>query len=61
MKITPSASNRPRSGTLEEFLAPQDIAPLPSLTDDEWNAIRRVAGRALAWRFCTLRNLWVHR
>jgi CRP-like cAMP-binding protein len=61
MKITPSASNRPRSGTLEEFLAPEDIAPLPSLTDDEWNAIRRVAGRALAWRFCTLRNLSVHR
>lgn len=48
-------------GTLDEFLAPEDIAPLPALTDAEWNALRRVAGRALAWRFCTLRNLWEHR
>jgi CRP-like cAMP-binding protein len=61
MKTTPSASNRPRSGTLEEFLASEDIVPLPSLTDEEWNAIRRVAGSQLAWRFTTLRNLWVHR
>jgi len=61
MKTVPSASNRALSGTLEKFLAPEDIVPLPSLTDEEWNAIRRVAGRALAWRFCTLRNLCVHR
>jgi len=61
MKTTPSASNRPRSGTLEEFLASEDIVPLPSLTDEEWNTIRRVAGGQLAWRFTTLRNLWVHR
>jgi CRP-like cAMP-binding protein len=58
---SPSASTRPRIGTLEEFLAPEDIVPLPALTDEAWNAIRRVAGRAVAWRFCTLRNLWVHR
>ena len=61
MKTTPSASNRPRSGTLEEFLASEEIVPLPSLTDEEWNTIRRVAGGQLAWRFTTLRNLWVHR
>jgi CRP-like cAMP-binding protein len=61
MKTTPSAPNRPRRGTLDEFLAPEHIAPLPALTEDEWNTIRRVAGRSLAWRFCTLRNLWVHR
>lgn len=61
MKTTLSASNRPRLGTLDDFLAPEDIVPLPVLSDDEWNTIRRVAGGQLAWRFCTLRNLWVHR
>jgi hypothetical protein len=61
MKTTLSASNRPRLGTLDDFLAPEDIVPLPVLADDEWNTIRRVAGGQLAWRFCTLRNLWVHR
>jgi len=61
MKTTSSASNRPRQGTLEEFLAPEDIVPLPALSDDEWNTIRRVAGGRLAWQFATIRNLWVHR
>jgi CRP-like cAMP-binding protein len=61
MKTTPSVSNRSRGGTLDDFLAADDIAPLPSLTDEEWNTIRRVAGGQLAWRFTTLRNLWVHR
>ena len=61
MKTTASALNRPRHGTLDEFLAPEDIVPVPTLTDDEWNTIRRVAGGQLAWRFATLRNLWVHR
>jgi CRP-like cAMP-binding protein len=61
MKTPPSVSSRSRRGTLDDFLAADDIAPLPSLTDDEWNTIRRVAGGHLAWRFCTLRNLWVHR
>jgi CRP-like cAMP-binding protein len=61
MKTSPSVSNRSRRGTLDDFLAPEDIAPLPSLTDEEWNTIRRVAGGQLAWRFATLRNLWVHR
>jgi hypothetical protein len=61
MKTTSSASNRPRHGTLDEFLAPEDIVPLPTLSDDEWDTIRRLAGGQLAWRFATLRNLWVHR
>jgi CRP-like cAMP-binding protein len=61
MKATSAASNRPHRGTLDDFLAPEDIAPLVPLADDEWNAIRRVTGGKLAWRFCTLRNLWVHR
>jgi CRP-like cAMP-binding protein len=61
MKTPPSVSSRSRRGTLDDFLAADDIAPLPSLTDEEWNTIRRVAGGHLAWRFCTLRNLWVHR
>jgi hypothetical protein len=35
MKTTLSASNRPRLGTLDDFLAPEDIVPLPVLADDE--------------------------
>jgi CRP-like cAMP-binding protein len=61
MKTTPPGPSRPRHGTLEDFLAPDDIAPLPDISDTDWNRIRREAGRALAWRFCTPRNLWVHR
>jgi len=61
MKTTPSAPHRPSRGTLDDFLAPADITPIPALTDDEWNTVRQVAGRELAWRFATLRNLWVHR
>jgi CRP-like cAMP-binding protein len=60
MKTTESAIHR-SLGTLEDFLAPEDIIPLPAVTNDEWSTIRRVAGGQLAWRFCTLRNLWVHR
>ena len=61
MKTTPSALNHHHRGTLDDFLAPEDIAPVPTLTDTEWNAVRRVAGGALVRQFCTLRNLWVHR
>lgn len=48
-------------GTLDDYLPADDIAPLPVLTDAEWDSIRRETGKMLAWRFCTLRNLWVHR
>jgi CRP-like cAMP-binding protein len=61
MKTFPSGPNHPRLGTLDDFLAPKDIVPFRALTDEEWNTIRRVAGGQLAWRFATLRNLWVHR
>jgi CRP-like cAMP-binding protein len=61
MKTTYPPPDRPCRGTLDDFLAPDDIVPLSTLTDDEWNRIRHVAGRKLVWRFATLRNLWVHR
>jgi CRP-like cAMP-binding protein len=61
MKTTPPGPSRPHHGALDDFLAPEDIAPLTILSEDEWNRIRQVAGRALTWRFCTLRNLWAHR
>lgn len=61
MTTNPSAPKHHHRGSLDDFLALADIAPLPPFTDDEWDRIRRVAGRALAWQFCTLRNLWVHR
>lgn len=48
-------------GTLDNFLAPADIVGVPDLAAADWNAVRRRAGRWLAWRFCTLRNLMVHR
>ncbi len=60
--MTPSlpSHDSPR-GTLADFLAPEDIMPLPKLTDDDWAAARRGALAAMARQFCTLRNLWVHR
>jgi CRP-like cAMP-binding protein len=61
MKTTSSGPNCSRPGTLDDFLAPEEIVPLRMLSDEEWNTIRRVAGGQLAWRFATLRNLWVHR
>ena len=48
-------------GTLDDFLAPEDIVPLPQLTDDDWAQARRGAIAAMARQFLTLRNLWVHR
>jgi hypothetical protein len=48
-------------GTLDEFLAADDIVPVPPLDDAAWNRVRRAALRRLVWHFCTPRNLWVHR
>lgn len=48
-------------GTLDDFLAADDIVPLPVLTDAAWGGIRRAAARRLAWQMCTLRNLVAHR
>jgi len=56
--VSPSPHSR---GTLEDFLPSDEIVAVPELSDDEWNRIRRHAGPRLAWRFCTLRNLLVHR
>ncbi|MEI6238823.1 MAG: cyclic nucleotide-binding domain-containing protein [Planctomycetia bacterium] len=61
MKAIPTTAQSQHRGTLDDFLAPEDIVPVPSLTEEQWNTLRRVAGRELAWRFATLRNLWVHR
>lgn len=48
-------------GSLDEYLADDDLVAVPQLTDAAWDAVRRDAGRAVAWRFCTPRNLVVHR
>ena len=61
MTTASPAADRPPRGTLEEFLSADDIVPLPAIGDREWDALRRVAGRRLAWRFCTLRNLVAYR
>jgi CRP-like cAMP-binding protein len=60
--MTPSlpSHDSPR-GTLDDFLPPEDIVPLPQLTDEDWAKARRGAIAAMARQFCTLRNLWVHR
>jgi CRP-like cAMP-binding protein len=60
MTPSPPAHDAPR-GTLDDFLAPEDIIPLPQLTDEDWATTRRGAVAAMARQFCTLRNLWVHR
>lgn len=49
-----------RRGTLDDYLAADDIVTIPAVADQEWNAIRRQAGWRLTWRFCTLRNLFLH-
>ena len=61
MTTASPAADRPPRGTLEEFLSADDIVLLPAIGDRDWDAVRRVAGRRLAWRFCTLRNLVAYR
>lgn len=46
---------------MENYLASEDIISLPSLPAEEWQRLRRRTGRAIAWRFCTLRNLVAYR
>jgi CRP-like cAMP-binding protein len=57
----PLPSHGAPRGTLDDFLAPEDIISLPQLTDQDWAQARRGAIAAMARQFCTLRNLWVHR
>jgi len=60
MTTAPSAAPR-RLGTLGEYLSADDIATIVPLAGPAWDEIRRSASRSLAWRFCTLRNLFAHR
>ena len=61
MPTVPSASEPAGPGTLADFLPAADIVPLPGLSDRDWDALRRQAGRRLAWQFCTPRNLVAYR
>jgi len=45
-------------GTFEAYVSADDLAPI---ADVNWDRSRRDAMRQLAWHFCTLRNLLVHR
>lgn len=45
----------------EQFVEADDILALPTLSAEAWNTLRKKTGRAIAWEFCTLRNLLVHR
>jgi CRP-like cAMP-binding protein len=59
---TPSpATRRPLHGTLDAFLSADEIVRLPEISERDWNAVRRDAGRRVAWRFCTWRNLVAYR
>jgi CRP-like cAMP-binding protein len=49
-----------RRGTLDDYLPADDIASIPAIAEQDWDAIRRQAGWQLTRRFCTLRNLLVH-
>lgn len=49
------------SGTLDDHLARSDIEPIDPLDDVAWDRLRLLTGRDLVRRFCTPRNLWVHR
>lgn len=62
--VMPSSTNkvgRKRTGTLDDFLRPEQLAPLRPLPEIDWDRIRRTSGRRLYWQFCTLRNLIKHR
>jgi len=55
------ATRRPLHGTLDAFLSADEIVRLPEISERDWNAVRRDAGRRVAWRFCTWRNLVAYR
>lgn len=48
-------------GTLDDFLAADDLVAVPDFSDRDWDQVRRASGWQVARRFCTLRNLVVHR
>lgn len=45
-------------GTLEDYVSAGDLA---TIDESNWDHVRRMSQRRLAWQFCTLRNLIVHR
>jgi CRP-like cAMP-binding protein len=49
-----------RRGTLDDYLAADDIVSIPAIAEQDWDTLRRQAGWRLTRRFCTLRNLLVH-
>ena len=61
MPTASSARSHDPRGTLDDYLADEEIIPLSPLPERAWDAIRREAGGRLAWRFCTLRNLAAYR
>ena len=50
-----------RTGTLEDFLPPEDIISMQPLAEIDWDKIRNKTGRQILWQFCTFRNLMLHR
>jgi CRP-like cAMP-binding protein len=61
MTTSSPATGQPHRGTLDAFLAADEIAQLPELSDRDWDTLRRKAGSQQVWRFCTLRNLVAYR
>jgi CRP-like cAMP-binding protein len=61
--MPPSANmlDRSRTGTLEDFLSTEDLAPLRPLAEIDWDTIRKTSGRRVYQQFFTLRNLLKHR
>lgn len=57
MKVRSRTADEQR-GTFEAYVPAHDVAPVD---DANWDQLRRSSLRRLAWHFCTLRNLWVHR
>jgi len=49
-----------RRGTLEEYLAADEIVAIPTMATHEWDTIRRQTAWRITRRFFTLRNLLVH-
>lgn len=55
---TGSGTAEETRGTFEAYVSSDDVAPIH---DAQWERARRSGLRRLAWHFCTLRNLFVHR
>ena len=49
-----------RRGTLDDYLAADDIVSIPAVAEREWDTIRRQAAWRITRRFLTFRNLLAH-